>query len=197
MSKFIPKPPKFTFPYFGPLIARTVVTPQQLKNIKQLCNKKKSHHKNLAGHIKDEYIIDHKMYDTIIQPQLESFKGCYKMYYNRELESIKTTVAWVNYMKAADFNPPHVHTHCRFSSVLFVSVPKELKKECKQHKGTSEGPGCIEFRYGESLTRDNLNVYTIFPKEGDMFIFPAFLTHFVYPFKSKNVNRISVAANFD
>tara|TARA_R100000781_G_scaffold63279_1_gene40170 strand:+ start:535 stop:1128 length:594 start_codon:yes stop_codon:yes gene_type:complete len=197
MSKFIPTSPNFTFPYFGPLIGKTCVTPQQLKNIKQICNKKISHRKNLAGHIKDEYIVDPKMYDTIIGPQLESFKGCYKMYYNRELKSIKTKVAWVNYMKAGDFNPPHIHTNCRFSSVLFVHIPKELKKECDKHEGTSEGPGCIEFRYGEAQLRDNLNVHTIFPKEGDMFIFPAFVTHFVYPFKSKNVKRISVAANFD
>ena len=55
----------------------------------------------------------------------------------------------------------------------------------------------LEFFYGENQRRDNVNSYAIVPKEGDMFIFPAFLTHFVYPFRSKNVKRISIAANFD
>ena len=188
---------EYFFPYFGPLILKTSITKEQIKDIKKLCNKKTSYHKNLAGHIKDEYKIDFTKYNTIIQPQLKTFKEAYKNFYAKELESIKTKQAWVNYMKAGDFNPPHIHTNCRFSSVLFMQFPKEILNENEKHKAFSKGPGAIQFMYGESQPQDNINSYPVVPKEGDMFIFPSFVNHFVYPFKSKNVTRISIAANFD
>ena len=36
--------------------------------------------------------------------------------------------------------------------------------------------------------------HSFFPEEGDMFIFPAWLKHWVYPFKS-DCERISVSGN--
>ena len=187
----------YFFPYFGPLVMKTSISNEQTKDLKKLCNKKQNYHTKLAGHIKDEYEIDEIKYDSIKQPQLHIFKKVYKTFYDKELESIKTKKAWVNYMKAGDFNPPHIHSNCRFSSVLFLQFPKEILKENEKHQATSMGPGGIEFMYGENQPQDNINSHSAIPKEGDMFIFPAFLTHFVFPFKSKNVERISIAANFD
>ena len=176
---------------------KTSVTEEQLKDLKKLCNKKISYREKLEGHIKDEYAVDEIKYNKIIQPQLNVFKNVYKSFYNKEVESIKTKEAWVNYMKAGDFNPPHTHGNCRFSSVLFLQFPKEILKENEQHTATSLGPGGIEFTYGENQPQDNINSYSRIPKERDMFIFPSFVNHFVFPFKSKNVERISIAANFD
>ena len=187
----------YFFPYFGPLIMKTFITEQQLKDINKLCNKKISYCKNLAGHIKDEYLIDARKYNTIVTPQLKLYKTIYKNFYNKELKSIKTITAWVNYMKAGDFNPPHIHPNCRFSSVLFTQFPKEILNERETFEGSSVGPGALEFMYGENQRQDNINSYPVVPKERDMFIFPSFVTHFVYPFKSKNIKRVSIAANFD
>ena len=187
---------KFFFPYFGPLVAHTVVTKDQLKDLKNICNKKISHAKSLAGHFETEYRIDHEKYGKIISPQLQEYKGLYKHFYNNELTSIEPDIAWVNYMKAGDYNPPHLHTKCRFSSVLFLQIPKKLKQEHENFKGTSEGPGALAFIYGENIGEDNIDHYAKFPEEGDMFIFPSFLKHYVHPFKTKNVERISIAANY-
>ena len=187
----------YFFPYFGPLILHTSVTKEQVRDLKKICNTKQSYHKNLAGHIKDEYLINSIDYEKIVKPQLETYKIVYGNFYNKQIHSLKATRAWVNYMKAGDFNPPHTHIGCRFSSVVFLQFPKQILKEYKEHQAVSRGPGAIHFTYGENLPRDNNNSYAKIPKEGDMFIFPAFVTHFVYPFKSKNVKRISIAANYD
>ena len=187
----------YFFPYFGPLLGCTTVSKEQLKDLKKICNKRISHHKNLAGHFKEEWLLDCEKYHKIILPQLQSFKGLYKKFYNRELASIKPTTVWVNHMKAGDFNPPHIHTNCRFSSVLFLKVPKELKEEANRFEGTSGGPGFISFRYGEDSGRDNTNIWAKLPEEGDMFIFPYFMVHWVFPFKTKNIERVSIAANYD
>ena len=187
----------YFFPYFGPLLVGTNLTKDQLKKLKKICNKKISHNKMLAGHFKDEYLLNVTDYGNIIKPQLELYQKLYKDFYLKELKSIQTKVAWVNYMKAGDFNPPHVHPGCRFSSVIFLKIPKELTTELNEFEGTGEGPGHLVFRYGEYQERDLNNMWATMPKEGDMFIFPSFLAHWVFPFKSKNVERISIAANYN
>ena len=104
------------------------------------------------------------------------------------------TMAWANFMKAGEFNPPHTHGNCDFSSVLFIKIPEALKEEHKKFRGNGGGPGAITFTYGET------HPYAIagkgfFPQEGDLYIFPATLTHFVSPFLSLE-ERISLSANF-
>ncbi len=175
----------------------TKITKEQITNLKKICNKKVSHHRKLAGHFETEYRINTTEYEKIILDKLELYKKLYKDFYNKELPSINTQVVWVNYMKAGDFNPPHIHTGCRFSSVLFLKVPKQLQEEADRFKGTSESPGSLAFIYGEHQPRDLNTMWAPMPKEGDMFIFPSFVSHWVYPFKSKNVERVSVAANYD
>ena len=67
-----------------------------------------------------------------------------------------------------------------------------IQTELNEFEGTGEGPGHLVFRYGEYQERDLNNMWATMPKEGDM-IFPSFLAHWVFPFKSKNVERISIA----
>ena len=68
-----------------------------------------------------------------------------------------------------------------------------IKKEYKEYKGKSSGPGGISFIYGEG-NRQAITYQAHFPAEKDLFIFPAWLKHYVAPFKS-DVERISVSGN--
>ena len=72
-------------------------------------------------------------------------------------------------------------------------MPKELIEERKKYKGRSAGPGGLTFIDGEG-PRSYISQHSFFPEEGDMFIFPASLKHWVFPFKSDCV-RISVSGN--
>ena len=76
---------------------------------------------------------------------------------------------------------------------IHLSIPEPLRKENEEYTGKSSGPGGIQFMYGEGV-RDCVTYQSYFPKEGDMFIFPASLKHWVFPFKSDCV-RISVSGN--
>ena len=102
---------------------------------------------------------------------------------------------WVNFMKAGDFNPPHIHGG-DISFVIFVDVPKQLEKEMEEHEGTTAKPGQLMFNYGEnSKGRQWATIgHHVTPKTGDMYIFPAQQQHWVAPFKSE-VTRISVSGN--
>ncbi len=102
------------------------------------------------------------------------------------------TALWFNYMKQHEFNPPHDHSD-QLSFVIFLKIPEEIKKEQEQYKGKSGGPGSLSFLYGDG-NRQAITYQSILPKEGDMFIFPAWMKHYVAPFYS-DVNRIAVSGN--
>jgi len=69
----------------------------------------------------------------------------------------------------------------------------EILEENKNYVGKSCGPGGIQFLYGEG-NRRAITYMSEVPQTGDMFIFPAWLKHWVSPFRS-DVTRISVSGN--
>ena len=69
----------------------------------------------------------------------------------------------------------------------------KLRVENQNYSGKSAGPGGLTFLYGDNDDHC-ISYHSIFPAAGDMFIFPAWLKHWVYPFKS-DVTRISVSGN--
>ena len=99
---------------------------------------------------------------------------------------------WCNFQRPHDFNPPHSHGGA-LSFVIYLQIPEELKKENAAFKGLSAGPGGVTFIYGDAEI-NSIGHHSVFPQEGDMFIFPAWLKHWVYPFKS-DCTRISVSGN--
>ena len=111
--------------------------------------------------------------------------------YDKRPEYVMSAL-WINYQKANEFNPPHDHDG-KLSFVIYLKIPEELKKENAEYKGKSCGPGGIQFLYGDG-PRDSITYMSYFPEELDMFIFPAWLKHWVSPYKS-DCTRISVSGN--
>ena len=111
--------------------------------------------------------------------------------YDKKPEYIMSAL-WINYQKANEFNPPHDHDG-KLSFVIYLQIPEELKKENAEYKGKSCGPGGIQFLYGNG-PRECITYMSYFPEELDMFIFPAWLKHWVSPYKADCV-RISVSGN--
>ena len=136
---------------------------------------------------------------TKIVPLLSQYLGVYDQAYQRYVnkpydkkpEYILTSL-WINYQKANDYNPPHDHDG-KLSFVTYLKIPEELKKENKEYQGKSCGPGGIQFIYGNG-PRDCITYMSFMPEENDIFIFPAWLKHYVAPYKS-DCTRISVSGN--
>jgi|TARA_R100000388_G_C7198486_1_gene137238 uncharacterized protein (TIGR02466 family) len=135
-----------------------------------------------------------------ILPFLSQYIGvydqAYQKYVNKPYDKMPEYVLsalWINYQRPNDFNPPHDHDG-KLSFVIYCSMPKELKKEHEEFKGRSCGPGGIQFIYGNG-PRDAITYMSFLPDEGDMFIFPAWLKHWVAPYKS-DCTRITVSGNF-
>ena len=153
----------------------------------------------LAGILDKEtgYSIESK---NKILPILSQYLGVYDQAYQRYVNKpydkapeYILSALWINYQRPNDFNPPHDHDG-KLSFVIHCSMPKELKKEHEEYKGKSCGPGGIQFIYGNG-PRDAITYMSFLPEEGDMFIFPAWLKHWVAPYKS-DCTRITVSGNF-
>ena len=181
---------------FGPFVYCGEVDNLTVKAVLDLCKKNKKQNANyqLAGHLDNQFNINNNKYMDLISPWIKEYILGAEQFYNAQVaNTVKIKSAWVNFMKPKEFNPPHVHTNCHLSSVLFLKVPN-LTKEKEKYKGTHHGPGTLEFLYGEERFLNNAHYY-VTPKKGNLYIFPANLRHYVSPFRTKG-ERISVAANF-
>ena len=190
---------RYNFSYWGQFLFSTAIPEKITKKLLKHAPNKKSHHKYLAGHVTKQFLYPEDVFMDCLEPYLNSYLKEASIYYghknflNKGVKLIGPP--WINYMKAGDFNPPHIHNKGHFSMVIFLQIPKTLKKEHMEFKGTSQGPGAIEFIYGENRFL-NLNAHHFFPQTGNFLMFPASLYHWVYPFKSKG-ERISISANLN
>ena len=181
---------------FGPILFKAKLSQKEIEDIKSLCSKdqKNSKRHDLAGHIYNEYSIDRAKLNCILKNTFDLFYDGYSRFYNQQCKKQGINDAWVNYMKKGDFNPLHTHSKCVFSGVIYLNVPKELQEEQNKFMGNDAGPGSIPFNLLSYKPSYFIGSHGEFPREGDIYIFPAGLEHTVAPFKSE-VERISVAFN--
>jgi hypothetical protein len=184
---------------WGPCVVHLKVL-DNFKNIllDEIKKSKDDYRHKLAGQIEKEIGYTQESRDKIIphlSPYLGIYDECFQRYQNKKYDKkpeYALTALWCNFQKQNEFNPPHDHDG-KLSFVIYLSVPESLKKENEAYNGKSCGPGGIQFLYGEGI-RDCITYMSYFPKDGDMFIFPAWLKHWVSPYKSDCV-RVSVSGN--
>jgi len=184
---------------WGPCVVHLKVL-DNFKNIllDEIKKSKDDYREKLAGQIEKEIGYTQESRDKIIphlSPYLGIYDECFQRYQNKKYDKkpeYALTALWCNFQKQNEFNPPHDHDG-KLSFVIYLSVPESLRKENEAYNGKSCGPGGIQFLYGEGI-RDCITYMSYFPKDGDMFIFPAWLKHWVSPYKSDCV-RVSVSGN--
>ena len=104
------------------------------------------------------------------------------------LDNIHLTHSWVVSQYAGEYNPWH-HHNGDFSSVIYLKLPPNMHKEIEEDfEDHAPANGLIAFMFGEnqSFRSDNLKFK---PVVGKMLVFPSWLRHFVYPFKSEGERR--------
>lgn len=114
-----------------------------------------------------------------------------------ELADKKLTIeikeGWVNDMVAGDYNPAHFHQGCLFSSVGFLRTPPDYEAEFQADKARQNTAGCLQFIDSRSAVGAK-NLFTVKPVVGDFYLWPSWMLHCVYPFRSPGVRR-SIAIN--
>tara|TARA_Y100000593_G_scaffold63483_1_gene117323 strand:- start:2608 stop:3264 length:657 start_codon:yes stop_codon:yes gene_type:complete len=144
----------------------------------------------LVGRIKDQLRIPDDLrtkYDGYFEAVADTYIKT--VLQNPEGRPFKLQTAWFNRQFANEFNPVHLHTYCTLSSVGYLQLPKKIDKEFKEEAKEKRGVrGHIEFLYG---TPQDFNSHSLViePKVGDFYLFPKYLLHTVYPFKSSGERR--------
>ena len=170
-------------------------------------NKSIKANNDLAGNIEEEYLIpkaipvfEKYLLDIIFKTEnlVNYMNNKFKM--NSKDVPVKLEKMWVNYQKKHEFNPIHNHTGC-FSFIIFVDIPYTMEEQFKYSKvkdSNSFRAGYLEFLTFNDL--GDLGI-TCFPVDKtynqSAFIFPALLSHTVYPFYKVNKPRITVSGNFN
>ena len=92
---------------------------------------------------------------------------------------------------AGDFNPMHIHDS-NLSGVCFLKIPPKFNEEYdkEDHHPTA---GWLEF-IGSIPNHFARHSYLVKPEVGDFYLFPSWMIHQVYPFRSEGERR-SMAFN--
>ena len=115
---------------------------------------------------------------------------------------------WSVHSFEGDYNPIHDHgtkTIMGISTTCWTKVPKEIlaveEKSFSLYNASGHSDGCLAFNYGRNSMQDIERLRppqsAVFkPEVGKLLMFPSWLQHMVYPFKSKEERR-TVAANLN
>jgi hypothetical protein len=106
--------------------------------------------------------------------------------------------AWYNRtQEPGEYNPEHVHPTSMLTSVGYLKLPSNYKKELTRRDLKNGVGGGLELFYGE-MSNFNTTKMTLIPDEGDFFVFPATLRHAVYPMPDTVIEeRRSFSLNFE
>tara|TARA_R100000697_G_scaffold12810_1_gene18915 strand:+ start:440 stop:1132 length:693 start_codon:yes stop_codon:yes gene_type:complete len=184
---------------WGPCVVKVKITDDLKKLLLTEARKNKLDFTDKLAGILDKETGYSDESKTLIVPEISKYLGVYDQMFEKFINKpyqkrphYIMTALWINYQKQNDFNPPHDHDG-KLSFVIYLQIPDELKKENASYKGKSCGPGGIQFVYGDG-PRDCVTYQSFMPEENDMYIFPAWLKHWVAPYKSDCI-RISVSGN--
>ena len=182
----------------GTIICRFTVPQSVIDEINTDYDKAKdlpAHNDNLAGKIAEEFKCTEILSDNV----KDLFKTCFRQYLitiQKPIWHISLETAWINDMKANEYNPFHYHTSPEtdlgLSSVLVLKRPSTYGVEYSRKEDPANG--YLEFSGGQqdplSISQLRQNV-----QPGDLYIFPYTMLHGVYPFNGTDQVRRTLSFN--
>ncbi len=182
----------------GTLITKFMMPEELVNNINNAYEEAKdlpSHNHDLAGKIKDEFNLTDILNDDI--------KNTYLMCFRQYLQIIQKpwwhcllATAWINDMRANEYNPSHYHTSplsdLGLSSILVLNRPSTYGVEYSREEDPSNG--WLEFSGGQ---QDPLSIpqLRVDAQVGELYVFPYTLLHGVYPFNGTEEIRRTMSFN--
>ena len=178
---------------FGPKIAKLKLSNNLIKNLnkevdriisKKNLIKKFDYSNKLVGQVKQEFQISKSFIKKNIEKKIynEVNKYIYKSL-GKKISKIKIKNFWVVRQFNNEYNPIHFHDG-HISGVGYLKIPKFILKNRKK----TNIDGSIDFVNGNKMLLSE-SIYNHQPKVGDMILFPHYLMHTAYPFKSKGERR--------
>ena len=178
---------------FGPKIAKLKISNNLInklnKEVDRILSKKNlikkfDYSNKLVGQVKQEFQIPKNFIKKNFEKKI--FKEVNKYIYKslgKKISKIKIKNFWVVRQFNNEYNPVHFHDG-HISGVGYLKIPKFFLKNRKE----TNIDGSIDFINGNKMLLSE-SIYNHQPKVGDMILFPHYLMHTAYPFKSNGERR--------
>ena len=177
---------------FGPKIASLKLSRSSIRKInievdkiisKKNLLKKLDYSNKLVGQVKQEFQLPKVFIKKNLEKILyKSVKDYILKSLGKKISKIKIKNFWIVRQFNDEYNPIHFHDG-HISGVGYLKIPKFSKN--KKHTQTD---GSIDFINGNKMLLSE-SIYNHQPKVGDMILFPHYLMHTAYPFKSNGERR--------
>ena len=178
---------------FGPKIAKLKFSSKLINKINNEVDKilsKKSllkrldYSKKLVGQVKQEFQLPKsfitKNLEKVIFNEVEKYVF---QTLGKKVKKISIKNFWIVRQFNNEYNPIHYHDG-HISGVGYLKIPKFISKNNKK----SNIDGTIDFVNGNKMFLSD-SIYNHQPKVGDVILFPHYLMHTAYPFKSTGERR--------
>ncbi len=178
---------------FGPKIAKLKFSSKLIriinKEVDKISNKKKllkklDYSKKLVGQVKQEFQLPKAFVERYLEKVISrEVKKYINQTLGKKVKKVLIKNCWVVRQFNNEYNPVHYHDG-HISGVGYLKVPKLNSKNSK--KVTTDGT--IDFINGNKMFLSE-SIYNHHPKVGDVILFPNYLMHTAYPFKSQDERR--------
>ena len=178
---------------FGPKIAKLKFSSKLINKInnevdkilsKKNLLKKLDYSKKLVGQVKQEFQLPKsfitKNLEKVIFNEVEKYVF---QTLGKKVKKISIKNFWIVRQFNNEYNPIHYHDG-HISGVGYLKIPKFISKNNKK----SKIDGTIDFVNGNKMFLSD-SIFNHQPKVGDVILFPHYLMHTAYPFKSTGERR--------
>ena len=178
---------------FGPKIAKLKFSTKLINKInnevdkilsKKNLLKKLDYSKKLVGQVKQEFQLPRSFITKNLEKViLNQVKKYVLQTLGKKVKKISIKNFWIVRQFNNEYNPIHYHDG-HISGVGYLKIPKFISKNNKK----SKIDGTIDFVNGNKMFLSD-SIYNHQPKVGDVILFPHYLMHTAYPFKSTGERR--------
>ena len=178
---------------FGPKIGKFKLSNLVIKKInaevdrivkKKSLYQKLNYSKKLVGQVKQEFQLPKAFVKRYLEKVISrEVKKYINQTLGKKVKKVLIKNCWVVRQFNNEYNPIHYHDG-HISGVGYLKVPKFNSKNSK--KVTTDGT--IDFINGNKMFLSE-SIYNHHPKVGDVILFPNYLMHTAYPFKSQDERR--------
>ena len=181
LSPFGPKIAKLKLPQF--LIKKINAEVDKILSKKKLI-KKLDYSKKLVGQVKQEFQLPKAFVKRNLEKVItKEVKNYIKKTTGKNTSKVNIKNFWVVRQFNNEYNPIHFHDG-HISGVGYLKIPS-FKSSSKKLIKTD---GSIDFISGNKMLLSE-SIHNHQPKTGDVILFPHYLMHTAYPFKSSGERR--------
>ncbi|MEL6378685.1 MAG: putative 2OG-Fe(II) oxygenase, partial [Pseudomonadota bacterium] len=202
---FTPEGDKEFFTPFGPMIGYVKMPDALVDQLNRAMadglntRRLQDHSDSLVGKVREELRFDKPIIDMagaglgqgLIEYHVRAMKrGKFGDYdHTKKNFSLDIISGWFVRQFENDYNPLHIHTGCHLSCVGYLQLPQNIEQEWEEdYQDHHPSHGHLQFAFGTD-THYSVSNFMVKPRVGDFWIFPSYMFHCVYPFKTKGERR--------